>query len=347
MKKRWIALLLIALLVLIMVTGCTGHTDEDDFSVAIDEEVKKEDPSKEEKNAEDEKQEDEPKVEFAEGEKSEQEMPAEDEKQEIKPAEEVDFCGFPLPDKNTDYSAGYLKVMSYNIKHLGSDSDKLDELAAYIKEADPDILGLQEVDDNTGRNGKVSLAKIAETLGYEYYHMAPNIDYDGGTYGNALLSKYPITDSEAVDFYMIAMNDHNRSYCRYEIDVNGETLVVYNTHLTLGDSDTNAAELNQIFDEMKKDQYTLMLGDLNIRAEILETYMDHKSFMCLNGGLDFSTVLYSFNSQNPSSSIDNIIVKRGGLEYYWNHETGVGLETDKLPDISDHNPVYTWVKIPE
>jgi len=87
-----------------------------------------------------------------------------------------------------------LRLFSYNIHH-GEGEDgvvDLDRTGDVIAAADPDLVALQEVDKNTTRSGYVDQAKVlAQRLGMEYRFMK-NLDYQGGEYGNALLSRYPI-----------------------------------------------------------------------------------------------------------------------------------------------------------
>jgi len=269
------------------------------------------------------------------------------------PAEDgpKDANGFALPEEGIDYTNGYIKVMSYNIKHLGAQSAHMEELVEYIKTANPDIVCFQEVDNGHSRSGKINqVEEIARKCGYQYYHFGKNIDIEsGGTYGNAMISKFPIKKSEVVNFNAVSPDDHNRSYCRYELTVDGKTLCVYNMHGTLDGTDDKryiGREVTQMFKAAEKDRYAVLMGDFNLQAQYMPEYMDADKFMVLNGGLDFDTFIYTFNSSEPTSNIDNIMVSRS-LEYYWNHQTGVGCETDKNPTISDHNPIYTWIRIPE
>lgn len=92
-----------------------------------------------------------------------------------------------------------LRVMSYNIHHANPPSAKnkidIDAITRVIKLQDPDLVALQEVDVNTVRSGKINEASLlAEKLGMNFF-FAKSIDHDGGEYGVAILSKYPITGS--------------------------------------------------------------------------------------------------------------------------------------------------------
>jgi endonuclease/exonuclease/phosphatase family metal-dependent hydrolase len=94
-----------------------------------------------------------------------------------------------------------LSVMSYNVHHCNPPSKEgiidVAAIAAVIKKENPDIVALQEIDVNTGRSGKVNQAQqIALKAGYSSYFFAKAIDFDGGQYGIAILSKFPLSDTK-------------------------------------------------------------------------------------------------------------------------------------------------------
>lgn len=95
-----------------------------------------------------------------------------------------------------------LRVMCYNIHHCDppyntGEATDIDTIIGVIAKQNPDIVALQEVDVYTNRSGSnVHQAKvIADRLGM-YYFFAPAIDYQGGKYGVAILSKYPMTENK-------------------------------------------------------------------------------------------------------------------------------------------------------
>ncbi len=94
-----------------------------------------------------------------------------------------------------------LKVMTYNIHHCNPPSrpeGQIDvpAIAKVINDAQPDLVALQEVDVNTERSGKGKnqARELAELTGMHFY-FAKAIDHQGGDYGVAVLSKFPLLDS--------------------------------------------------------------------------------------------------------------------------------------------------------
>lgn len=89
------------------------------------------------------------------------------------------------------------KIMSYNIRH-GETSDKgfdLSRCAAVIAKEKPRFISLQEVDMFTSRVGKInSCEEIIKNLNENQFsvtnwHFSKAINFDGGEYGVALLSR--------------------------------------------------------------------------------------------------------------------------------------------------------------
>ncbi|MGV3539907.1 MAG: endonuclease/exonuclease/phosphatase family protein [Rufibacter sp.] len=95
-----------------------------------------------------------------------------------------------------------LRVMSYNIHHCNPLSKPkvidVDAIVATIKSQTPDLVALQEVDVNTKRSGSIHQAQvIAEKLGMHYF-FGKALEYDGGEYGVAILSKFPLEETRVV-----------------------------------------------------------------------------------------------------------------------------------------------------
>lgn len=91
-----------------------------------------------------------------------------------------------------------LRVLTYNIHHARGMDDRLDldRLARVIRAAEPDIVALQEVDVQVPRSGSVDQPReLARRLACNSA-FGVNLPLNGGSYGNALLSRFPITRHE-------------------------------------------------------------------------------------------------------------------------------------------------------
>src|SRR5687767_10546954 len=132
----------------------------------------------------------------------------------------------PLAAKRT------LRVMTYNI-HVGIGMDKkldLQRIADVINAAHPDLVGLQEVDRGVKRTeGKDEIVELASMTGMQYA-FAPNLDYQGGKYGVAILSRFPIKNTEHRMFDN-KREAERRGMLRIEVEIDRKTVNFVTTHL--------------------------------------------------------------------------------------------------------------------
>ena len=89
-------------------------------------------------------------------------------------------------------------VLTYNIYH-GEDANggsNLDAVAGIINSLKPDLVALQEVDNKTGRAKGLDLtAELSRRTGMEGI-FGKAMDYDGGGYGEAVLSRHPVIETK-------------------------------------------------------------------------------------------------------------------------------------------------------
>ncbi|MEW4566561.1 endonuclease/exonuclease/phosphatase family protein [Tautonia sp. JC769] len=91
-----------------------------------------------------------------------------------------------------------LRVLSYNMNHGEGIDARIDlnRITAAIEAAQPDLIALQEVDRGMARTGRIDQARLlAGRLGMEHA-FGENFAFLGGSFGNAVLSRRPITDHE-------------------------------------------------------------------------------------------------------------------------------------------------------
>jgi len=94
----------------------------------------------------------------------------------------------------TGDSGDEIRVLVYNI-HAGQDSlgaSNLERVADLIAETGADLVLVQEVDQGTTRSGDVDQpAVLSESTGF-HVAFGSTLDYQGGEYGIAILSRWPI-----------------------------------------------------------------------------------------------------------------------------------------------------------
>lgn len=162
-------------------------------------------------------------------------------------------------------------VMSYNI-HIGVPPTKpgttdLDAIVRTIKSQNPDIVALQEVDVNTTRTGRVNEAAIiAEKLKMNFF-FAKAIDYGGGDYGVAILSKYPISETKVHRLTTIeGTKGEPRVMATAKITLrNGRTIRFASTHLDAQGNPVNREkQVSEILTIGSSEQLPFIIaGDLN------------------------------------------------------------------------------------
>lgn len=161
-----------------------------------------------------------------------------------------------------------LTVLSYNIHHANPPSKPgfidLDAIAKVIQESEADIIGLQEVDVMTNRNGQVHQAKaLADKLGM-YYHFFRAIDHDGGEYGLAILSKLPIKNPQTFRLPQVAKAEE-RILAMLQVQVGNTWIYFANTHLDASRTYENrVVQMQEILKITEKlDAPIVLCGDLN------------------------------------------------------------------------------------
>jgi endonuclease/exonuclease/phosphatase family metal-dependent hydrolase len=162
-----------------------------------------------------------------------------------------------------------LRVMSYNIHH-GEGTDGVfdyERLAAIINDQQPDLVALQEVDRGTTRaDGVDQAAELARLTGMHHAYGAA-MSYAGGEYGEAILSRWPIIETEN-----FVVEQHEGSEPRAMIivkvrPVRGGEIAFAGTHLA-HDSDADRIEqawrMQMRLNDMPYDAIPVILaGDLN------------------------------------------------------------------------------------
>lgn len=85
-------------------------------------------------------------------------------------------------------------VLTYNIHHAEGVDGRLDleRIAGVIRDCEADIVALQEVDRNVPRSGNVDQPHQLADLLDMHVAFGGNIELQGGEYGNAVLSRFPI-----------------------------------------------------------------------------------------------------------------------------------------------------------
>jgi endonuclease/exonuclease/phosphatase family metal-dependent hydrolase len=173
----------------------------------------------------------------------------------------------PAVRRPATFAAGKqtLRVMTYNI-HVGVGMDKkldLQRIAAVINAEHPDLVGLQEVDRGVKRTeGKDEIAELAQLTSMNYA-FAHNLDYQGGQYGVAILSRFPLEKTDH-RMYENLREAERRGMIRVEIKLAGRTINFVTTHLDYQYEDGRVFETEQLLKFLEGVEGPLIVvGDFN------------------------------------------------------------------------------------
>lgn len=240
-----------------------------------------------------------------------------------------------------------IRVMSYNI-HAGKDAQQqpnISRVAALIDSLDADIVMLQEVDRRTTRSsGEDHLAQL-EQLTRMHAAFAKSLDYQGGEYGIALLSRWPIDSAVVVPLKVEPPQD--RSGSRHEPRVALHAIVrspmgrlhVVNTHIDPAGAGTYRKQeviglLARIQRAAPASEPLLFGGDLNTRPDTDEIAAVSLSLedawdACGEGAGD------TFPAHRPDRRIDYVFFRHARCLHA------------RVPDTlaSDHRPLLVTLEI--
>ena len=134
-----------------------------------------------------------------------------------------------------------------------------------------------------------------------YYNFFKAISHDGGEYGVAILSKYPITASQKIN--LSSGSAEQRVLGRAEINVNGQKINFFVTHLSYdgeGGGASRATQFQEVANKLASYGNFLLTGDFNTRN--LDEYAVIKNSALVNSKTN--TVITYPEGRSP---LDNIV----------------------------------------
>ena len=156
-----------------------------------------------------------------------------------------------------------MKILSWNIWVEGD----FEAVKDFLREADADIIGLQEVRDDDSERDVIGFLK---ELGYSHVFARTEkyIEYKTYSQGPAIFSKFPISASE---IYFLDTEDRYTVALKAVIPSGDDELHVFNTQLvhTHGQqSDRQEAQVEKLLEVLPKKK-VVVLGDFNMIPEQL------------------------------------------------------------------------------
>ena len=250
------------------------------------------------------------------------------------------------PEEDTPNLQESLTVMSFNIRHgcgveswgnatsafLRNCTKKLDRIVSAIRSANPDVIGLQEVDSSHVEN-------IAEALNMNFAYSPHNPSGYGRWWGNAVLSKFKILESKTTP--VGGAGEINRSIVTAIALVNGQHTAFVSVH-TDHRLDSGSS-VRRILSHVKSLSVpTILIGDFNM------TPGDHRMSLITEqaGFIDTAAAVRTGRAmgtygRTPSGGrrIDYVFVQSSFFEVL-----DAAMVSDEHYDASDHIAFYAKVK---
>ena len=214
----------------------------------------------------------------------------------------------------------------------------LQRIADVINSEKPDLVGLQEVDRGVKRTeGKDEIAELAKMTRMDYA-FAHNLDFQGGQYGVAILSRSLINHIDH-RMYENKREAERRGMLRIEVKLAGVPVNFVTTHLDYQYADGRLFEMEQLLKFLSdvKDPL-IVVGDLNDEP-------NGSAYKLITGSFQDAWVSTKAKSEGWSYPADKP-VKRIDYIFFRANE---GLRSRKIKVIptlaSDHVPVLAEFEV--
>lgn len=233
-----------------------------------------------------------------------------------------------------------LRILCYNIHWaLGMDG-KYDvaRVAEVIKAARPDLVALQEVDVGIRRSNRMHEVRMLAEMTGMAGRFGPTQHYEGGLFGNAVLTRLPILDVEIHPLPYTEATPELQTYPRGAIAVtvtapDGQPLRFVSTHFQHNVAEDRVAQakaINELFAADGDLLRTILAGDMNAKPEEEPIRILRERWTNATDEPPSPTVPVV----NPTSRIDYI--------FYRPADRFVLKEARVIPEemASDHRPVF-------
>lgn len=254
-----------------------------------------------------------------------------------------------------------LRIVTYNIAHgrglqpiqgltgRRKIRSNLLKIAKLLTDLRPDVVALQEIDENSSWAGSFDqLSFLREFTGMEHAVFGINNRRTGLLklcYGNAILSRYPIVESENVVFGRKTVGE--KGFLFAEIDVPTGRLPVVNMHLHYRSRAHRIKQIEKVMHYITHKRFhrkahwlipPLVCGDMNNPSHKDDATASLMSYFSQHGHYTLHPQrARTFPSPMPRRTLDFVFLPPGCVEVYclvvrsW---------------LSDHRPVMVEFKLP-
>ena len=228
-----------------------------------------------------------------------------------------------------------LRILAYNIHHGAGLDGKLDleRIAGVITAAAPDVVALQEVDSCVTRTGGVDQATVLSSLTGMQAVFGHFMDYQGGRYGMALLSRLPIVETTN---HRLPDGEEPRTAvaARLRLPDTDDDIVVIGIHFYRSEAErlAQAERLLEIYDD--ETSPVILAGDFNSTSgsPVMDLIGQQWSIS------DKGEAHFTFPADGPEREIDFIAFRPA--------DRFTVVESRVIPEMvaSDHRPVLLVIE---
>jgi endonuclease/exonuclease/phosphatase family metal-dependent hydrolase len=219
-------------------------------------------------------------------------------------------------------------------------------ITAVLQHYDPDVVALQEVDDGVPRSGgdrQVDL--LGDVISLAHRAWGPNVRLKRGCYGNATLSRWPITHSENVDLQFGPKKPRGALITDVQVEEGEHKFSVHVVNLHLGLSGVERRwQARRLLDAPRLQRLTrssrlVIAGDTNDWAGALPGFLgDAFGLRCVTGR--GTHAVRTFPAFGPMGALDRVFV-RGEIEC--THHSASRLRLAR--EASDHLPLVVDLRL--
>ena len=254
-----------------------------------------------------------------------------------------------------------VRIVTYNVGVFDKwDGSGIPFTASIVKELDPDVIALQELDSCARRTGeKYQLQDFAAAMGTEWdYAYAPALKpFQGGAYGVG--AAWNSERMKAVDKFYINLPKGKGSETRALVVVEFEDMVVAGTHLDYTNDSSQLAQAVLVTETLKarygeSRKPVFVCGDFNAYpdSKTIEYCREHWDILSPEKTTypDWDTIQEMESEPQtieatPGLCIDYIMILKNGVDYKLvAADVCVPFESGSVFTSSDHLPVYVDVK---
>jgi len=238
-----------------------------------------------------------------------------------------------------------LRVVTWNIhKGIGGVDRRyrLDRTVSVLASLHPDLALLQEVAEGMPRCGSDDqLQELSKSLDMKHVAYGPEHRFRVGGYGNAILSRFPLTDSARIDLTIGRRKQRGlvKTRAHAKLEQGTRSVVAFNLHLGLSGAE-RATQLERFlechpFAHLHKDTPIVVGGDFNdVWASLGQRFLEPAGFVRAG------KLLPTFPAALPLRPLDGLWI-RGGISVISAHPVRTGL----AKSASDHLPIVAELEV--